>query len=578
MLRSATALALFGLAFSTLPAAGEPVPAGELALALERVVVFKDGTALVVKRATGVPDAEGRVHTDTVPDAAALGCFWAAVDERAGAAGAGLRIAAMRAERVEEPLAPGEPIAVLSMLELLRANVGREVRLRLRSADGPEVTGVVTEVLPDAGLVVLRREALGADKASTTALPLCDVHAVHGEELLTRRDPDPATRSAKRLTLELLRGDGPAAGGAGAAPVDLRLFYFTPGLRWIPTYRLTGDLEHGGRLALQAELLNELEDLSGAEVDLVVGVPSFRFGTEISPLTLESTMRNALMQAAPGMGANAFSNALFTQRAMEPSVWNAPAPEAPAPGASVAPELAETGEQDLYVYHAGRVTLGKGARATVTLWDAEVPLEHVYTYDLDLVRGDVQGAHARQPAEDAGGGASPLSLATSSVWHQLRLANLTRHPWTTGPVLLLKDLLPLGQELLTYTPVNGEVLVPVTVAVDVRASYSEEQLKSEPTTIMRGFNMCTRITKRMTVKVNNFRGEVAHTRVQIEMGGEVLGASDGGTIVLGEARASDWDRQEFDHVLNPHSQVSFELELAPGEERLLTLDFVLYST
>src|SRR5687768_17996314 len=82
---------------------------GELALAVERVVVFKDGTALVVKRAIGVPDDYGRVHTHDVPDAAALGCFWAAVDAEDGAGG--LRIGAMRAERVEEALPAGDPVA-----------------------------------------------------------------------------------------------------------------------------------------------------------------------------------------------------------------------------------------------------------------------------------------------------------------------------------------------------------------------------------------------------------------------------------------------------------------------------------
>ena len=38
-------------------------------------------------------------------------------------------------------------------------------------------------------------------------------------------------------------------------------------------------------------------------------------------------------------------------------------------------------------------------------------------------------------------------------------------------------MLPLAQELLTYTPVKARVLVPVTVAVDVRGSYEESEVK-----------------------------------------------------------------------------------------------------
>jgi hypothetical protein len=568
MLRSALRTAL---AAALLPALAL---ADELALSVERVVVFKDGTALVVKRASGVPDAFGRVHTDDVPDAAALGCFWAAVDP-AGAS-AGLRIGAMRAERVEEALPAGDPVAVRSMLELLRANAGRDVRLRLRAADGPEVSGTLAEVLPDAGLVVLKRAGGGAEGPSATALPIADVHAVLGDDLATRRDADPAVASKKRLTLELARGDGPAPGGEGAEPVELRLFYFTPGLRWIPTYRLSGDLLSGGRLALQAELLNELEDLQGAELDLVVGVPNFRFGKTISPLALEGTMRNALLQAAPDLmgGGSALSNALFTQRAGEFRAFD-PQPEAEAGGEVIAPELGATGEQDLYVYHAGKLDLLRGARATLPLWEHDVALDHLYTYDLAVKRGTPYA----YGVEDRGPGASPLALSDNAVWHQLRLANATPHPWTTGPLLLLQGLLPLGQELLTYTPAGGDALVPITVAVDVRGGYSEEELGREERALNHNGHQYTRLTKRLTLKVKNFREQAAHVRVAVGLGGRVTSTSEGGTVVHGEPRSSDWEeRNLFDHVLNPHADVSFEADLAPGEERTFTLEVELYAS
>ena len=99
----------------------------------------------------------------------------------------------------------------------------------------------------------------------------------------------------------------------------MRIVYFTPGLRWIPTYRFEAKKGGEGTLALQAELLNELEDIRGAPFDLVVGVPNFRFRDVASPLSLEGMMRNALAQAAPSlMGSmNNLSNAMFTQRAGE---------------------------------------------------------------------------------------------------------------------------------------------------------------------------------------------------------------------------------------------------------------------
>ena len=548
--------------------------AQELELRTERVVVFKDGTALVAKSATGVVDEDGSVYTEDVPGSAALGCFWAAVDP---AMGERARIGAMRAEYVEE-VVPGEgQRAVASMQELLEANRGREVRVRIREADGPELAGRIESVLAGAGLVVLVQDAPGGHgQGSTTVLPIADVRALLGADLVTVRDAEETTRSAKRLTVELRSDDGPYAAGT---EVRLNLFYFTPGLRWIPTYRLGGDLETRGALSLQAEIVNELEDLQDTEVALVVGVPNFRFGQVVSPLSLEKTMVNVLHQAAPSlMGVrgdnNVFSNGLFTQRAGEFN--GAPVAGQSGGGGELAPELAATGEQDLFVYRAGRLDLKQGARATLPLWEAPVDLEHLYTLDLDLVRGSSQGFETF--LRDSSGGTSPLSLTKNPVWHQFRLANEGAYPWTTGPVLLMRNGIPLGQELLTYTPSRGEVMVPVTVAVDVRGSYAESQLAREENAVRRNGHSYDRITKRLELTVTNHRTEPAQTQVSVGLGGDVTRASEGGEVVRGEPQSGDWmQRNLFDHALNPHSDVTWELELAPGETQTLELEFVLYA-
>ena len=54
--------------------AADPKP-NELDLKTERVIVFKDGYCLVIKRGTATADKSGDVFTDEVPDAAVLGIF-----------------------------------------------------------------------------------------------------------------------------------------------------------------------------------------------------------------------------------------------------------------------------------------------------------------------------------------------------------------------------------------------------------------------------------------------------------------------------------------------------------------------
>ena len=153
--------------------------------------------------------------------------------------------------------------------------------------------------------------------------------------------------------------------------VEILLMYFRPGVRWIPTYRVDlaeDDVEDDAankegevpeklaRLDLQAEIVNEAEDLIDMPIDIVVGVPNFRFKSVPSPLVLEKHMRNALLQAAPvlmgqgGFRNNMMSNALFTQRSGEQVGGGGG--EGDGEGQAELPEeLTAEGGNDLFVYH-----------------------------------------------------------------------------------------------------------------------------------------------------------------------------------------------------------------------------------
>lgn len=69
-----------GIAFSS-PALCAEKNASELELKTERVIVFKDGFSLIIKRGVAITDKAGEVFTDEVPDAAVLGSFWAVPQE-----------------------------------------------------------------------------------------------------------------------------------------------------------------------------------------------------------------------------------------------------------------------------------------------------------------------------------------------------------------------------------------------------------------------------------------------------------------------------------------------------------------
>jgi hypothetical protein len=576
------------------PAANAEAP-GKLTLKTQRVVVFKDGYGLFVKTAEGTADKDGRVFTDVVPDGAILGSFWAMSDKN--------KILAMRAEWDERKQETSAQTACVTTVELLRANKGKAVKLGLNSAPNASVSGKLGDVLelpppkprdpagaastfnrgtaidfdmnaayrpalphvssPVSGglLVVIETEDQGR-----LALPASDVRTVSGPELITimtRREEISSRKKA--LSFDM----GKESAGK---KVSLNLVYFSEGIRWLPTYRISGELADKAELSLQGEIINEAEDISDTGLDLVVGVPNFRFKNTISPLSLEATLRNALSNVAPNLmnRQQQMSNAIFTQSG---GVWQGRQPVEPDPFAAanvgLQNDVAASGQQDLFVYASTISSLKKGARATVPLWQSTSPLRHIHTMDVKFTRDSHSGSTF---AGNPGGSLiSPLKLAQYSVWHQFELQNNSNVPWTTGAALILKGMLPLGQELLTYTPPKGVALLPVTVAVDISGGYQEEELSRRANALEWNGNKYSLVRKQATIHLKNFRKEKSTLVVTTSLGGKVEAVSDDGKFKINDHRSEDWTNGS--HAINNHSDVMWELELEAGQSKSLTFEF-----
>ena len=554
-----SAVALAALACA---AAGAAEPeSGRLALKTQRAVVFKDGYALLIKEAKGVADASGRVFTLEVPDAAVLGSFWAVSRN-------GSEILAMRAEytddwkRVDTPLGP----ATNTLENLLKQVTGKAVTLM--TAGGEEFRGKLLgrTVIEDRPFVLVEPEGRG-DGAQPILIAQSQIVAVRSPALSDGGNADPPFARAKRLSFDLGKES------AGKA-VELTLMYFAPGIRWIPTYRVSGDLKDTAAMALQAEILNQSEDLRDVGLDLVVGVPHFRFRDVVSPLVLEATLRNALAQAAPQLMGQ-MSNAMFTQRSGE---WRREAetavPAAPA-DIQLPPELGATGEQDLFVYTVPNFSLRAGGRASVPLWQAEAPLHHLYTLDLNVVRNAMHGSMVQGEADDARyPTGSPLRLLKTQVWHQLELTNRSKVPWTTGAAIILRGNLPMGQDLLTYAPPGGTSLLPMTVAVNLRGTLAEEEIERKPNILNWGGHSYSLIRKKGTVTLTSYRDADSDVRVTISLPGKADEVSGDGHIRIDDFHPADW--QDGGFWQNNHSELVWELNLKPGQTVEMTYTVSFY--
>jgi hypothetical protein len=224
------------------------------------------------------------------------------------------------------------------------------------------------------------------------------------------------------------------------------------------------------------------------------------------------------------------------------------------------PELAAGGSQDLFVYSFPPMTLSKGERSALPVFDAEVPLEHVYSWDVAVTREDILLAPAGK------GDVSPLRISAERIWHHVGLENVTKVPWTTGAAMIFEGGRPLAQELLTYTPVGGSVRVPLTVAVDVRGDYRAFETGRELSALTWERTTYARIEERGALVLRNFKRSPVSVEVTCRVAGRIDEASEGAEIEVGAYRAEDWRHYRGHPAVNNSSTVRYRVTIGPGEE------------
>ncbi|MEK6248202.1 MAG: hypothetical protein N2C12_08485 [Planctomycetales bacterium] len=565
----------------------------------EKVIVFKDGYCLVVKRATAFTDENGEVYTTEVPDSAVLGSFWATPIEG--------RLVNMIAGWKETTEKTEKQIDCNGMIEILKANVGKQCSLQL--PDRSSLEGQIAQVLSQpTTTAVTEPKRISFGIPVTTFRPQRPPHSIAATQVQTQvitgivgsqfvlktDDGDmliPAN-SIKQLTIKDMKTILPHTittkkrtkrltfrfAEAGKKR-EMLLIYFRPGIRWIPTYRVnltTNEKnEKIAEISMQAEILNEAEDLIDTPIDIVVGVPNFRFRKTVSPMVLEQTMRNTLQQAAPnimGQLRNDFSNTLYSQRAGEIRRDAAHASAVAGGGSAELPnELTATGAQDLFVYNLPAFTLHKGERAAIPVLSARVPYRDIYTWDFHMKRTDIAAAPSGSGVE------SPLVLSQNKVWRQIELINNTKLPWTTGAAMIMEGNQPLAQELLTYTSPTDFCRVPVTVSVDTRGSFSENEIRRQLEALKWGGYQYAKIFQQAALDVCNNKAEPIHLEITFRFGGKVDKVSDEGKVTLAPFRQEDWQQYRGHPAVNNSSVVVWNTTLKAGETFRPIVDYHFFT-
>lgn len=475
---------------------------------IKEVTIFKDGHAFVLHEGVLPVADEGRVHLKELPSPV-MGTFWPY------ARGENVQLTSVLAAR----RTVSSKHTALNIQELVRANVGAKVQVK---QSDEHFTGTIVSVPsrtrdPDSNQDTAGVRQPGSVVMLETAegFRVIALDSIQEITFLDRPNPDIETERLQHvLTLQLESKNDSKLKNA-----KVGMAYVQRGIRWIPNYRLELDGNGRARVRLQATLINEMIDLENVTANLVIGVPHFAFKETVDPIALGRTTAQLSRYFQEGsQTAFAMSNAIQTQVARMGEYRNRVRQPAEAT-MDLGPELSEGGKrEDLFVFPINGVSLKKGQRMVVPVVEFDLPYQDVFTVKLDMSPPPELIRHFNNSQQQQ----LAQLLHAPKAAHKARLTNKSKFPLTTAPALILKNGQPLGQAMMTYTPVGARVDVEITAAVDISVVKSDEETGRKPNAANWGGVNYDRVDLAGEIHLQNYGDKP----VKLEVVRQVLGNID----------------------------------------------------
>ena len=436
---------------------------------------------------------------------------------------------------------------VTDIAEVLLANEGARIRfIDTYSNPGKSFEGTYEIVSRNRNFTgsatVPVQEVNIALKTETGVLFFPLAYIRHIEILGQPKFEKPKKTKEFRLSLKV---DGVSVG----QKINLGVAALERGIRWIPAYRVEvkGDPIKEAKLELEAMLINDITDLKNTDVYFVVGVPSFSFQNEVSPLSLNT----AFAGVSTGFRRDQnLTNSIMTQvSSREDSGYD---DKEISPTSPDEEKVASSSAEQLYLYQATQINLKKGERMSQRLFSLTVPCREVFEWTID---------DSMKPEDESSRVAQITQPLTNRVWYGLRLKNTTGMPWTTAPAISFREWKPLGQNLLSFTPTGGENILRVTPATEVIGLHKLEEKSREPKQLRYSGSSYDYdlVTVEGTIKVKNVKKQPIELVLTRNVTGEVLAAADNGKI----------SREGFNlQAVNPNSLIRWNLTLPTGEKEI----------
>jgi hypothetical protein len=515
---------------------------------LQQVALFKNGLGFFTSEVT-CPDKKDTFSF--IPAVAAThGTFWVAYPAK-------VELTNLTAKEVELE----ESIEAISIEELLRANVGKEVELSFDNKGESAILGLLScftenRSQPQPSPYAPRRIVQSPVRASLIIVKTkegdiaIDSQAVKMVKVIDGKLEKTFTSKSKSMQLDVkLRA---SAGGK-----KLTVSYLAKGITWAPSYIVDITDANEAKISAKAIVINEALDLDDVTIQLVTGFPNLQFADVVSPLAMKENLAQflqALIRRQSEQGRMGVTDNVMSQRT-EAHYRSDLEAEMPAYGAAKAGKVAE----DLFLYPVNNVRLAKGEVGYLPLFTESVPYKHIYQWKIpDYVDEEDRYSYNRRGGEE-----EPVE----EVWHCLRMGNTTKVPWTTAPAETVKEGIILGQDTLEYTPTKAETTLKITQAVSVKAEQVELETDRKRDAVQFYGYHYDLVTVEGELSVTNFQQKDITLEITKILSGEVKLSQPEAKV---ETLAKGLKR------VNPNKKLTWTINLEAGGSTQLDYTYEVY--
>lgn len=522
---------------------------------LQQVALFKNGLGFFISEVTCPKKKDTFSFIPLV--AASHGTFWVAYPPK-------VTLKSFAAKEIELE----ESAEAISIEELLRANVGKEVELSFDNKAESTIQGLLSSFTENRSQP--QSEPYAPGRADYSNVPhyiqppfrasliiiktdegdvAIDSQAVRRFKVINSKLEKTFTSKSKSMQLDVKLAE--PAGGK-----KLTVSYLAKGITWAPSYIVDITEPDKAQISAKAAVLNEACDLDDVMIQLVTGFPNLQFADVVSPLAKKENLAQFLQALMRGQSEQGGMGVMSNVMRQSAAGYSMPMSESmmPAYGAAEAGKVAE----DLFLYPVKNVHLKKGQVGYLPLFTESVPYKHIYQWKIpDYVNEEDHYSYQRQGRKEP----------VEQVWHCLRLENTATVPWTTAPAETVKENLILGQDILEYTPTKAETTLKITQAVSVKAEQVElETNRERDATRFYGYHYDL-VTVEGKLSVTNFQAKAITLEITKILSGEVKSSQPQAKI---ETLARGLRR------MNAVRKVTWTIELEPGQQKQVNYTYEVY--